>query len=507
MMYSGYSLWTVVGAAAGLYVALKLFQAVYAVFFHPLHNIPGPWWAAVTRVPYAVVLVRGTVPSFLQSLHAKYGPVVRYSPNEISVTKGDEAWQEIYGFRTGKQKGTQSFQKDKLWYAPGVDGIPSMLIASDEDHGRQRRIVSHAFSERSLHNQEWLIQKYANLLVSRIKETDIAEGKVSDLNEWYTWTTFDVIADLTFGRSLGCLESKSTHRFVKAMIDGIKSFPIFYCIHHWPTLQRIYRLVVGEAGSIKQRNDWIASLKGMVAKRIDAETDRHDFMTDILNKVQDEESKGKEGMTRGEITSNANLMMGAGTETTATVLQGVTFLVLQNPKVYETLCKEVRGRFKSLDDITIDAANSLTYTIAVLTEAMRLFPAVPAGFLRKVPLEGTEISGCFIPGNCNASISMSQHASYTDSSNFRDADKFVPERWLGDERYKDDNRATFSPFSFGPRNCLGKNLAYAEMRVFFSKMIFAFDMELAPGSEGWMDRCRGQALWAKPALPVKLTAV
>ena len=53
-------------------------------------------------------------------------------------------------------------------------------------------------------------------------------------------------------------------------------------------------------------------------------------------------------------------------------------------------------------------------------------------------------------------VYVSQHATYHSERNFKDADSFVPERWLGDERYKDDNRIAVNPFSFGPRNCLGK---------------------------------------------------
>lgn len=46
---------------------------------------------------------------------------------------------------------------------------------------------------------------------------------------------------------------------------------------------------------------------------------------------------------------------------------------------------------------------------------------------------------------------MSQDAAYHSSRNFRDADRFVPERWLDDPRYGNDNKTVLQPFSFGPR--------------------------------------------------------
>lgn len=102
---------------------------------------------------------------------------------------------------------------------------------------------------------------------------------------------------------------------------------------------------------------------------------------------------------------------------------------------------------------------------------------------------------------------MTQAVSYHDEKNFKDPLTFAPERWLGDNRFEDDNRATFQPFSFGPRNCIGKNLAYAEMRLIMAKMIFHFDMELEPTSQDWTDRLKVLALWVKPPLMVKLTPV
>ena len=106
-----------------------------------------------------------------------------------------------------------------------------------------------------------------------------------------------------------------------------------------------------------------------------------------------------------------------------------------------------------------------------------------------------------------ATISVSQYPAYRSTRNFKNPDHFDPERWLGAEEYKDDNRAVFQPFSFGPRNCLGKNLAYAEMRLILAKMVSAFDWELAPECRDWDERCDVHVLWTKPELKVRFLPV
>jgi cytochrome P450 len=40
---------------------------------------------------------------------------------------------------------------------------------------------------------------------------------------------------------------------------------------------------------------------------------------------------------------------------------------------------------------------------------------------------------------------------------FVDVEEFIPERWIGTEgRFTNDKRSVVQPFSFGPRNCIGR---------------------------------------------------
>lgn len=369
------------------------------------------------------------------------------------MTKGEVAWQEIYGFRVGKQKGKPAFDKDRNWYTPGVDGVDSILRAQDEQHTRLRRGFSHAFSDRALRDQEPTLQKFGDLLVSQISATDVANGKASDMDRWYTWTTSDVISELGFGTTLGSLGSVKTSSMVELMEGSLLAFKGVYILRNWPFVERVFKDYIVDTASMALRLAYQAHVKTTVTDRIEKGSSRsHDFLTDILAKKADDEAKGETAITNAEIISTSHILLTAGTDTTATALSSATYHALSNPEVYRKLVHEVRSTFSSADEITIErTTSSLPYTNAVLTEAMRVMPSVPAGFPRKVPAGGAEVCGVWLDGDCDASISMTHFASYRDEANFRDAKEFVPERWLGDERYEGDNRATFQPFNFGPR--------------------------------------------------------
>lgn len=65
--------------------------------------------------------------------------------------------------------------------------------------------------------------------------------------------------------------------------------------------------------------------------------------------------------------------------------------------------------------------------------------------------------------------------------NFAHPERFVPERWLPDapQEYSKDRKGAFQPFSIGPRNCVGKNLAMAEMKLILAHLVWRFDWQLA----------------------------
>jgi cytochrome P450 len=253
------------------------------------------------------------------------------------------------------------------------------------------------------------------------------------------------------------------HKWVDMIFASISTIPIlairkkYMLFNYWDRLKGLF---VSASSGLQARKEFFWKAHDMVSERLEKKTDRPDFFSFILAN-QSNESKA---LTRGEMDADAVVFMVAGSETTATTLSGTTFLLLRNPEAYAKLCHEVRSSFASADEITVERVNKLEYMIACLQEGLRYYPPVPTGLPRVVPKAGDTISGHYIPGG--TSVYVSQHATYHSARNFLDADSYVPERWLGEEKYQNDKREVLNPFSFGPRNCLGKK--YVEPLVILS---------------------------------------
>lgn len=267
------------------------------------------------------------------------------------------------------------------------------------------------------------------------------------------FTTFDVIGHLAFAESFNCLESSEYHSWISLTFSVLKHVARSRCLIRLnPKLGPLFMLVsaILDPSLPRRHNELHRLTQELVARRKERAPEYTDFMTHLLAAQE----KGQ--LVQADLQSNAPVIVVAGSETTATLLSGATYYLLSYPQVYEKLKKEVRGTFNSADEITIGRIGDLPYLLAVLDESLRLYPPGANPHLRRTPPEGAILGGKFVPGN--TAVGMNQYAVHRSKDNFARPEEFIPERWTdGDqEPWKNDRRDAVQPFSFGPRNCIGR---------------------------------------------------
>ncbi|KAI1060195.1 hypothetical protein LB506_011282 [Fusarium annulatum] len=407
--------------------------------------MPGPKLWALTDLVYLSYVVRGQWPAKLKTLHDGYGPVLRFGPSDVSSI-APETWKTVYGHKTQNQK---TFEKDRKFFGQPYQGVDHILMADKENHRRVRRVLAHAFSEKSLQEQEGLITSYINLFISKLSEK-AAALEPTDMSIWFNFLTFDVIGDLSFGKPFDCLATGAYSAWVKMVFESTANDMFNQVLLRYPILNVVRSWVI----PAKLANSFAthAQITQKIAfERIDrGNVGRKDFMDYILRHNDDE----KKGLSKIEIAVNSNALVSAGSETLATLLSGCVYYLLTNRDKYETLKQEIRTRYSTVDSINIHNVNELPYLVATFKETFRMYPPVPVGLPRISPEGGETVAGYFIPEN--TSISVPHFCAYHSKLNFADPETFAPERWLGDPRYSNDNRDIMQPFSIGPRDCLGK---------------------------------------------------
>lgn len=360
--------------------------AVYNIFFHPLKHIPGPFWATSSRIAYCQHLINGTIADYVMELHARYGEVVRVAPDEVSFTSGETAWQDIYGqcelqvcahtlsdnyftgFHTGATK-KPPFLKSPIWFRPQVNGVRSLISADPDTHSRMRRSMAHAFSDKAIKDQEEFVLGYVDKLIEGLRgQINAGSNGLVNLVSWYNWTTFDIIGDLVWGESFQCLEEHSETAFVKMMFNSIHALSQLHALHYFSILQWLKNWLLPPESheAIRQRLVFFELAHAKTAKRLASGGERPDIMSHITR------ARAEKSLSVPEIDANSVTLMAAGSETTATMSSGTTYALLKNPKVLKKLQAEIRGTFRSGEQITMETVTNLPYLEAVIHEGLRV---------------------------------------------------------------------------------------------------------------------------------------
>ncbi|KAK0773472.1 hypothetical protein LTR38_016552 [Friedmanniomyces endolithicus] len=382
--------------------------------------------------------------------------------------------------------------KDPIFSLLTPTGVQNIMVADRETHTRQRRLLSHAFSEKALREQESLLQLHVSKFLEQLSNNSAA-GPVN-MVAWANLLTFDMVGDMAFGENFGCLDRGDYDPFVRAIQSMATELTYTQMWKYW-RLQALPKYLMSKE-VVGKRVENVKRAMAAVGRRLQRETSRKDFMHYILA------ANDEKGMSPQEIHVNAFSLNIAGSESTATALCGILFFILTHPHSYERLMAEITAAFGSETDITIASTHNLEFMDAVINESLRLYPPVAITMPRRTPLGGETIDGIYVPGGMT--VGVHHFSCYRHPENFYRSNDFLPERFLAANRdlapFQEDNRACLQPFSFGPRGCLGKNLARAEMRLALAKLLFRFAVKLQPGQEEWQRSQLLQGFWQKPPL-------
>jgi len=195
---------------------------------------------------------------------------------------------------------------------------------------------------------------------------------------------------------------------------------------------------------------------------------------------------------------NAATFVFAGHDTTANTMTWLLFELAKNKEIQTRLQAEVDELFGRLEGkpLQYDHLFSTPYLTRCLTESMRLWPVVPNGTFRQLKHDDY-VHG---PGGKRVELKKGTYVQVPNWMRHRsaelwgkDAHKFNPDRdWQEYELWDDKvfrgfnpSSERFSPFTYGPRDCMGKNFAQMEMRVIMLHLLHCFDFSLGKITAGY----------------------
>ncbi|KAF3184296.1 hypothetical protein TWF751_000271 [Orbilia oligospora] len=158
-------------------------------------------------------------------------------------------------------------------------------------------------------------------------------------------------------------------------------------------------------------------------------------------------------LSKRALVGDSMVLIGAGTETTATTLAEAMYRACIYPELQARLHEELVKAFPNkTDEVTLAKAEKVQYIVAFLKETLRIAAPIPGRIARQTPIEGAMCKETFLPGR--TVVSMSIHLMHMNAEIYPNPHKFDPERWMNSDPASLQEKY-FVPFSKGSRGCIG----------------------------------------------------
>ncbi|KAF2556445.1 hypothetical protein F2Q68_00012678 [Brassica cretica] len=411
-----------------------------------------------------------------------------------------------------------NYPKGPTWQSVFHDLLGQGIFNSDGDTWLfQRKTAALEFTTRTLRQAmgRWVNQGI-KLRFCPILESAQAKSEPIDLQDLVLRLTFDNICGLAFGKDTrtcapGLPENGFATAFDRATEASLQRFimPEFlWKLKKW--------LGLGLEVSLSRS---LGEIDGYLAKVIS--TRKQELMTQQESGAQGHDDllsrfmmKKKEAYSDTFLQHVALNFILAGRDTSSVALSWFFWLITMHPAVEDKIVREIcsvlietRGTENNAsswteEPLNFDEIDRLVYLKAALSETLRLYPSVPEDS-KHVENDDVLPDGTFVPAG--SSVSYSIYAAGRMKSTWgEDCLEFIPERWISpiDGKFINHDQYRFVAFNAGPRICLGKDLAYLQMKTIAAAVLLRHRLTVVPGHK--VEQKMSLTLFMKNGLLVNL---
>ena len=388
-----------------------------------------------------------------------------------------------------------NYPKGPTWQAAFHDLLGDGIFNSDGDTWLfQRKTAALEFTTRTLRQAmaRW-VSRAIKLRFCPILETAQLEGKPVDFQDLLLRLTFDNICGLTFGKdpqtlSPGMPDNGFALAFDRATEATLQRFILPEVV--WKLKKTLgLGMETSLTKSLRHIDKYLTEI--IETRKQELQTQQqggsgtpHD---DLLSRFM----KKKESYSEEFLQHVALNFILAGRDTSSVALSWFFWLVIQNPNVEEkiiteicTVLMETRGNDTSKwvqEPLVFEEVDRLMYLKAALSETLRLYPSVPEDS-KHVVADDILPSGTFVPKGSSITYSIYSigRMKFVWGD---DCLEFKPERWLSldGSKFEVHDSYRFVAFNAGPRICLGKDLAYLQMKSIAAAVLLRHRLMVVPG--------------------------
>ncbi|KAH6814541.1 cytochrome P450 [Perilla frutescens var. frutescens] len=404
-----------------------------------------------------------------------------------------------------------NYPKGPAWQTAFHDLLGQGIFNSDGDTWLiQRKTAALEFTTRTLRQamNRW-VNRTIRTRLWVILEKAARDGCAVDLQDLLLRLTFDNICGLTFGKDPQTLSPDSPENPFAVAFDSATEATLQRLLYPG-FLWRLKKIL--DAGAENRLRRSLQIVENYMSEALYArkETPSDDLLSRFMKK-KDIDGNLFQSSVLKRIALNFVL---AGRDTSSVALSWFFWLVMNTPRVEEKIIGEISSVLQETrggdthkwteEPLTFDEADRLVYLKAALAETLRLYPSVPEDF-KYVVADDVLPDGTVVPAGSTVTYSI-YSVGRMKSIWGEDCLEFKPERWIsaaGDRFEPPKDGYKFVAFNAGPRTCLGKDLAYLQMKSVAAAVLLRYRLSLVPGHR--VEQKISLTLFMKNGLRVHLT--
>ncbi|XP_057796016.1 cytochrome P450 CYP72A219-like [Salvia miltiorrhiza] len=345
-------------------------------------------------------------------------------------------------------------------------GVAGILCVEGQEWVKRRKILDHAFHLDKLKNMAPVMGLSCSIMIQKLKAA-VASSSELDIWPFIEDLTGDVISRVAFGSSYE--QGTRVFELIRQRVDLTMPLLQFFYLpgfRYLPTKSnRKVKALSTEMQSI---------LRGVIEQREKA-TPKDDLLG-ILLEANSRFIQQEGGMSIEDVIEECELFYLSGSKTVASLLVWTVVMLCSYPE-WQTQAREEVNRVFGNSEPALQGLHHLKIVTMILQEVLRLYPTSPV--IYRSSKEEVKIGSLTIPAGMHLSLLIGLFQ--TDPKIWGDdANKFNPERFAQGVAKATDNQPVFTPFSSGPRMCIGHNFAMIEAKLAIATLLQHFSFQLSP---------------------------
>lgn len=263
-------------------------------------------------------------------------------------------------------------------------------------HHILRKPLEQGFGPNSLKEYGRVIEKVTEDLTAQLEKASKDPNGVN-VKTWAARFTFDVITEITFGRSSETVLQGKNTTWLDLLTGNISAACAGVAIRRQPqAIKTVLRFLFAKLSkTAKARALYLSACRRMCEDRLRNPPCVINLFDHILDACSPSDKAFGDNDYIVFLQGQAASLVSGGTETSSTLLSTLIYNLLAHPLQLARLQDEVRGAYSQTNHITIESTKKLKYLQAVISESLRFFPPVGFGLPRICP--GAFIAGVYVP--------------------------------------------------------------------------------------------------------------